>query len=172
VSASRDRSDLFGQLLADVSKLWRHRLNVELKPYNLNCTLRSLLQELLREKDGLMQRELAQRIGIESATLVGLVDLLSKHGWVERRHSIEDRRCKTVHLTSSGRQLLAQSEVVVGTLRHDMLAAAEREDLEACIRVFRSILERQSGSHPGDTPEPCASSHPSPSHSSPFTDRN
>jgi MarR family transcriptional regulator for hemolysin len=171
VSTSRDRSDVFGQLLADVSKVWRHRLNVELRPYGLNCTLRYLLQELLQEKNGLMQRELAQRIGIESATLVGLVDLLSKHGWVERRHSLEDRRCKTVHLTPSGRQLLVQSEDVVGALRHDMLASAESEDLEACIRVFRSILERQSGSHSGDAPEPFASPQLSASHSSPFPDR-
>jgi MarR family transcriptional regulator for hemolysin len=141
VATTRDRSDVFGQLLADVSKLWRHRLNVELKPLGLNCTLRSLLQELVDVGEGLMQRELAQRLGIESATLVGLVDTLSNAGWVERQVSTKDRRRKTVHLTRSGRRVLARSEDVIGKLRREMLNAIASKDLEVCIRVFRTMLE-------------------------------
>lgn len=141
MATTRDRSDVFGQLLADVSKLWRHRLNVELKPLGLNCTLRSLLQELVDVGEGLMQRELAQRLGIESATLVGLVDTLSNAGWVERQVSTKDRRRKTVHLTRSGRRVLARSEDVIGKLRREMLNAIASKDLEVCIRVFRTMLE-------------------------------
>ncbi len=159
MSTTRDRNDVFGQLLADVSRLWRHRLNVELKPYGLNCTLRSLLQELNDAQEGLMQRELAQRIGIESATLVGLVDTLSKPGWVERQVSTKDRRRKTVRLTRSGRQLLARSEAVVSALRHEMLAPTGGEDLETCIRVFRAMLEQHAAAA---APCACAASSTSP----------
>lgn len=158
MTATKDRTDLFGQLLADVSKIWRHQLNVELKPYGLNCTLRTLLQELTETPDGLMQRELAQRAGIESATLVGLVDRLSAAGWVERQVSTQDRRRKTVRLTKAGRQVLARSESVIKALRQKILDGACAEDLEACIRVFAEILSRHS---PGHLPCGCENLLPS-----------
>lgn len=140
-TTTRDRSDVFGLLLADVSRLWRHRLNAELKPHGLNCTLRLLLQELNDVPEGLMQRELAQRIGIESAALVGLIDTLGRAGWVVREVSAKDRRRKTVLLTPDGRQILARTESIVRALRQEMLASAEDKDLEVCIRVFRTMLE-------------------------------
>lgn len=147
MNAAKDRTDQFGQLLSEVSKLWRHQLNTELKPYGLNCTLRSLLQELSDIPEGLMQRELAHRVGIESATLVGLIDRLSSSGWVERELSSVDRRRKTVRLTKLGRQLLSRSENVIRSLRQKMLEGASSEDLDACIRLFSNILSRHQALH-------------------------
>ncbi|KAA0893430.1 MarR family winged helix-turn-helix transcriptional regulator [Oryzomonas rubra] len=61
--------------------------------------------------------ELARRMYLHPATIVGIVDRLEKRGLVERERCSKDRRVVHVGLTDAGRQVVATSpEVAQGLL--------------------------------------------------------
>ena len=68
---------------------------------------------LIDENPGIAQIELAAQLAIDKATLVGLIRLLQRLGWIERRPSRADRRRQDIFLTAQGRPQLA-------TLRRQM----------------------------------------------------
>ena len=55
--------------------------------------------------DGITQQELAERLLVTKANVVGLIDRVSAAGWVERRPDPEDRRVNRLYLTDAGRKL-------------------------------------------------------------------
>jgi DNA-binding MarR family transcriptional regulator len=69
---------------------------------------------LIDENPGIAQIEIAVQLAIDKATIVGLIRLLQKQGWIDRRRSRADRRRQDLYLTTQGRHELA-------TLRRDML---------------------------------------------------
>jgi len=69
---------------------------------------------LIDENPGIAQIEIAVQLAIDKATIVGLIRMLQKQGWIERRRSRADRRRQDLYLTAQGRHELT-------TLRRDML---------------------------------------------------
>lgn len=57
---------------------------------------------MLCSQDGIEQRSVQQRLGIQSATLTGIVDGLVERHLVERRLSPDDARVKQLYLTAEG----------------------------------------------------------------------
>ena len=57
-----------------------------------------------------VQQELAERLLVTKANVVGLIDRVSAAGWVERRPDPEDRRVNRLYLTSAGRKLACKAE--------------------------------------------------------------
>ena len=55
--------------------------------------------------NGITQQELAERLLVTKANVVGLIDRVSAAGWVERRPDPEDRRVNRLYLTDAGRKL-------------------------------------------------------------------
>lgn len=65
------------------------------------------LYYLFESDEGLVQRELAERIGIEGPTLVRLLDAMERDGWVIRVPSPNDRRQKVVKVTPKAQAAFA-----------------------------------------------------------------
>ncbi len=65
--------------------------------------------EVLHQNDGITQSKLAAAVSLERSSVVPLLDKLAKRGLVERRASTTDRRHNHVHLTDTGRELLAEA---------------------------------------------------------------
>src|SRR3954470_15612236 len=82
------------QMIGEVSRAWRYEMNLRLKPFGLNLSMRQVLLQLHRHPAGLMQRELARKLGIENPTLVRLLDQLEQKEWIRRVAMPEDKRCK------------------------------------------------------------------------------
>jgi DNA-binding MarR family transcriptional regulator len=59
--------------------------------------------------DGITQQELAERLLVTKANVVGLIDRVSAAGWVERCPDPEDRRVNRLHLTEAGRKLASEA---------------------------------------------------------------
>lgn len=73
--------------------------------------------KVIGEASSIKPSELARRMYLHPATVVGLIDRLVKKGLVSRSRSEEDRRIVEICLTESGKGLLAQSpEVTQGIL--------------------------------------------------------
>ena len=85
---------------------------------------------------------MADFVGIEGATLVPLLDSLTKLDLVERRPDPDDRRVKTVHLTRAAEPVLDEIETIADDLRSELLTGVADSDLRACIRVLEHIRAR------------------------------
>lgn len=88
---------------------------------------------------GLSQAELADRLGIERARLVHMLDHLQKRGLTERLPSPTDRRTHALQLTKDGQKLLKRAKALAA--RHearltDKLGAGAREQMLELLKGF------------------------------------
>jgi DNA-binding MarR family transcriptional regulator len=95
---------------------------------------------LIDANAGVTQSALAQAVGLDRSTMVGLVDKLEERGLVERRRG-EDRRTNELWLTHSGRTPVVHLKKRIAMHERRVaarLTGAERSELIA-------LLEKLSG---------------------------
>jgi len=131
-----------GLVLFGTAHAWRTKLDQRLRPLGLSQGKWRTLIHLSRGGNKLTQKEIAERMGIEGATLAGLLDRLQEDGWIERRGSAADRRCKTVHLQRSSKAVLDKIFNAAHDLRGELLEDISRRDLETCIKVLSKIRDK------------------------------
>jgi MarR family transcriptional regulator, transcriptional regulator for hemolysin len=134
--------ETIGLLLHGAARAWRNKLDERLRPLGLSQAKWRILSHLARNDGKLTQSDLAQRIGVEEPTLVGLLHRLEKEGWVKRRSAAHDRRCKTVHLLRRSNAVLDQIFDAAQELRHELVSDIPQRDLQVCMRVLGSIRTR------------------------------
>jgi DNA-binding MarR family transcriptional regulator len=91
-------------------------------------------------------KDLASRMFVHPATVVGIIDRLEAKALVTRTRSKGDRRNVDIDLTDAGRRLVARSpEVAQGLLVKGLksLSASELENLADCLGKLVGILHAQ-----------------------------
>ncbi len=139
---SADTTDNLGILIAETARVWRYRLDQRLLPLGLSQAKWLVLVHLWRGGDGLIQKELAQRIGIEGPTLVGLLDRMAEDGWIVRHEGGHDRRSKTVHLTDKAHEILKKIKATAAQLRREVLADIPPSAVKRCLDVLQQIKKK------------------------------
>ncbi|OBS09535.1 MarR family winged helix-turn-helix transcriptional regulator [Acidihalobacter prosperus] len=137
-----DSHEQFGGQLSETARVWRNKLDQRLRPLGLSQAKWMAILYLSKQGDGLMQRELANLLGIEGASLVGLLDRMAHDGWIERREHPEDRRCKSVHLTEQAHAVSREIKAVAGALRRELLDGLSPDEIQCCTRVLAHIKQR------------------------------
>ena len=117
-------------------------MDERLKPMGLSQAKWRTLLHLSVAAEPLTQAEIAARVGVEEPSLVTLLHRLENDGWVTRRNSPHDRRCKTVHLGRRAQRVIAQINAAAFKLRHELLAAVPPTELRTCIRVLAQIRQK------------------------------
>ncbi|MBI1422390.1 MAG: MarR family transcriptional regulator [Gammaproteobacteria bacterium] len=135
-------SELLGMTIGEVSRSWRAKLDERLRPLGLSQSRWMVLLHLSKRGDGVVQKALAEWLGIEGPTLVRILDRMTEDGWIERRESPTDRRAKTVHLTEQSRAIIQQINKVALKLRSELLTDIPPEDIEVCMRVLQQIKQK------------------------------
>ena len=131
-----------GLVLFGTARAWRTKLDQRLRPLGLSQGKWRTLIHLSLGGDKLTQKEIAERMGIEGPTLAGLLDRLQNDGWIERRCSAQDRRCKIVHLQRRSKSVLEKIFNTAHELRQELIESIPQRDLETCIRVLKQIREK------------------------------
>jgi len=72
---------------------------------------------LVDEHDGIAQTDLAQRLQMDRATVMAIVNRLQARGFIERGKSGSDRRRQTLHLLPAGAAMLTQARSAI--LQHE-----------------------------------------------------
>jgi MarR family transcriptional regulator, transcriptional regulator for hemolysin len=93
--------------LALAARRFRARFAERVKSSTQTEARWSALYHLSREPRGLIQSELAERMGIQGPTLVRLIDALEAQSLVRRCSTPEDRRAKRVMILPAGEKMVA-----------------------------------------------------------------
>lgn len=134
--------DQFGHVLFGTSRAWRKALDHRLRPLGLSQGKWRTLMLLSQGGNKLTQKEIAERMGIEEPTLAGLLDRLQEDGWIQRRESPDDRRCKIVHLQRRSKSVLEKMFSTAHELRHELIENVPPDELEICLRVLTQIRDK------------------------------
>jgi DNA-binding MarR family transcriptional regulator len=92
-------------LVAELLKLAR-RTSAELFPAEELRPYHAAALAWLADHGPMSQRQVSQRMRVDPADMVGVIDELERLGHVERRRDPRDRRRYSLHLTDSGRRAL------------------------------------------------------------------
>ncbi len=100
-----------------------------------------LLEALRGDDDELSVGALAEAAGVAPPTATRMLDCLARDGYVERRHSEEDRRAVLVSLTPSGRIAVHAAREQVSAWRRRVFDALEPEEREQAARLLNRLSE-------------------------------
>ena len=100
-----DLEERFSGALHNTSRGWRQALDKRLKYLGVSQASWLTIAVAANAKRPLSQSELADRLGVEGATMVAMIDRLVKAGLAVREPSTTDRRVKRVVLTDAGNLL-------------------------------------------------------------------
>lgn len=132
-----DRNRSAGILASEIARLYAAALQGALQPLGLSRAQYLALSELWLE-DGLTQRQLAERVGVEQATMANTLVRMERDGLIEKRPNPDDGRSQQIWLTEVAHRLQAPATEAAARA-NELVAAglpvAERE-------LFFSMLAR------------------------------
>jgi DNA-binding MarR family transcriptional regulator len=112
-----------------------------LRPYGLGSTQYYVLHQLA-ENGATMQRELAQALHLEKATLSVVVTSLVSRGLVDRTPDPVDQRQRSLRLTPAGKALWDELPDPRAVVQQITEGASHDADLATAIRVLQALTQR------------------------------
>jgi DNA-binding MarR family transcriptional regulator len=131
-----------GYQVRELNRAIQRNLLARIQPHGATLGAWYFLR-VLWEQDGLTQRELSQRTGMQEPTAVIALRGMEAAGWITREPSLEDRRKVAIRLTPSGRalreKLLPEARAVLEEATRGM-TPPERDTLLALLHRARANL--------------------------------
>lgn len=84
-------------LLAKGNQKAHRNLKNRLKAYHLT-PVQALVLGALEEENGLTASEIGKRLGLDNATVSGVLDRLSESSWITKENDANDRRAQRIFL--------------------------------------------------------------------------
>ena len=132
----------FTHLLHLTAHAWRLAVDRHLKDSGLSTSSWMAIGLIASEPQRLTQTELAQRMGLEDASMVPLVDRLVKQDLLTRVQPAEDRRKRHLVLTEKGNDAFANVKTHADALRAERLADIDPQELAVVERILETLLIR------------------------------
>lgn len=140
------RADLSAELIdamAKVNRRLRTVFDARVKQRGLTLARARTLLTLI-EQEGLYQKELAEVLEIENATMVRLIDGLERQAFVERQAVAGDRRAKRIVMTKEGKELAQQVVDLAVEVRADLLEGISDDELNTALKVMHKMSDSMS----------------------------
>lgn len=136
-----DNRDLtFSHLLYLTAHHWRLAVDRRLRGLGMSQASWVAVAAIARNDTPLSQSELAQELGIETATLVPLINRLVEQQLVQRVLTEQDKRKRLLVATEQGMALYHQVKTVADGLREEILSVISPEEQEQTRQVLEKLL--------------------------------
>ncbi len=99
---------------------------------------------LLLHEDGQTIGAISQQRGVDAPTVTGIVKRLELSGFVERRHSKEDRRVVKVYLTNEGHDMTQALYPKVQKFNDEMLCNFPEDERQHFLHMLQRIIANLS----------------------------
>ena len=134
-----DFENSLGLIIKSASKSLERALDVELRgQYGLSGAQWKVILSLSIQ-NGLSQKDLAERIFVDSTTLVPIIDGMEKKGLVERRTDPKDRRNNNVFLTAKSESFVDPITEIILRMRKIFFKNIPENDLESAKNILKKI---------------------------------
>jgi MarR family transcriptional regulator for hemolysin len=132
-----DFDESLGYWVCTTSHALRRALNAELAKEGITYRQWEVLARIALQGE-LSQTELADCLGIEAPTLVGILDRMERDGWLDRYSCPNDRRKKRIRATDKADAVWARMVDCAHRVRAQARQGLTQEELDQ----FRSVCER------------------------------
>src|SRR6185369_3295388 len=133
-----DFENSVGCWLVMTSHAFRRALNAELARQGITMRQWEVLAWIALEVE-LSQAELAERLGIEAPTLVGILDRMERDGWLDRHQCPKDGRKKRIRPTTKAESVWAKMVECARQVRAKATEGISAEELaqlkSVCARI-------------------------------------
>src|SRR5713226_123706 len=134
-----DLEERFSSALHNASRAWRQALDRRLKYLGVSQASWMTIAALAKARAPMSQSELADRLAVEGATMVAMVDRLVKAGLVVREPSATDRRVKRVVLTPAGNLLYDKVRAEAAAFLKELLANLDPKALLIATELLEGL---------------------------------
>jgi MarR family transcriptional regulator for hemolysin len=150
-----DFENSVGFVVNNTAKSFQRSLDLELRK-NVGVTLSQWrVVGALVLQPGLTQKELADKMGIEGATLVPVIDKMEKEGLLKRKQDSTDRRVNRIYLTSKADSLWESMTECALKIRKSSTKNILESDIQITLDTLRKISKNLAASFELDkTPLP------------------
>jgi MarR family transcriptional regulator for hemolysin len=129
----------FADALHSTARAWRQAVDRRLKHLGVSQASWMTIAVAAKAATPLSQSELADRLGVEGATMVTMVDRLVKASLIVRVPSATDRRINHVVLTEAGQSLYETVTTAAADVRKELLASIDSQQLETATEVLEAL---------------------------------
>lgn len=136
----------FGYLIMNVAKELRYQLNGALKKAGVTSAQWAVIVQMKLAKVPLTSAQIADLVGMDRATISGVVKRLEAKELVTIQTSAEDRRARTLTLTAKGQKMFDHCERIANVQMSEFAAPLEQEEQEALVRL---LIKLEEGHHVG-----------------------
>ncbi|MGW5918579.1 MarR family winged helix-turn-helix transcriptional regulator [Nocardia fluminea] len=134
-----DLETSLGYLLKEASSALRVAMEEVLRPLGMSVTHYSCL-ELLAQRPGLSNSELARGAFVTRQTMNVLLQTLERDGYVTRPAAAPVGKILPARLTPRGRRSLEKASVAVRSVEVGMLAGLSETEQVSAFRILRSMI--------------------------------
>jgi MarR family transcriptional regulator, transcriptional regulator for hemolysin len=134
-----DLEERFSDALHSTSRSWRQAVDRRLKYLGVSQASWMTIAIAAKARSPLSQSELADKLAVEGATMVAMIDRLVKAGLVLREASTTDRRVKRVVLTPAGLKIYEKVRAEAVALRKELLANTDPKKLLIAIELLEGL---------------------------------
>ena len=134
-----DLDERFSNALHSTSRSWRQAVDRKLKYLGVSQASWMTIAIAAKARLPLSQSELAEKLGVEGATMVAMIDRLVKAGLVIREASTTDRRVKRVILTPAGVKVYDKVKAEAVALRKELLADTDQKKLLIATELLEGL---------------------------------
>jgi MarR family transcriptional regulator for hemolysin len=134
-----DLEERFSDALHSTSRSWRQAVDRRLKYLGVSQASWMTIAFAAKARSPLSQSELAEKLGVEGATMVAMIDRLVKAGLVIREASTTDRRIKRVVLTPAGVSIYEKVKAEAAALRKELLAGVDHKKLLIAAELLEGL---------------------------------
>ena len=136
-----DYENSIGFVVYSASKTFQKAFDLELRNKIGITITQSKVIFTLYLHSGLTQRELADKIGVESPTLVPIIDKMEEDGYVQRKFDPQDRRIKRVYTTSKTDSLWDSMMECATQIRKVSTKEVSEQEIKSALGVIKKITE-------------------------------
>ena len=129
-----------GYLVNHLARLFAAALQARIKPMGLSTGVFPVMLHLWDE-DGLTQRDLVERVGVEQATMANTLARMERDGLIMRRPDPEDGRAKRIWLTDAGLALRDNATRAAAEENSAALAGLSADERNQLVGLLRKAIQ-------------------------------
>lgn len=135
-----DFESSIGYWIITVARDYERAFNAALVPRGITWRQAQVLGWLAIEND-LTQTELAEKMGIEAPTLVGILDRMERDGWISRNDCPTDRRKKIVRARDQAEPVWEEVMACAQQMRSRALSGFTDAQRDLLIDMLRQVQD-------------------------------